>query len=81
MSQNGVCPETKKKPGSGKTIRILLAEDNELNSEILLEILTEREFQVVHAENGQEAVQKFKESAPGEFDIILMDMQMPVMDG
>lgn len=81
MSQNGVCPETKKKPGSGKTIRILLAEDNELNSEILLEILTEREFQVVHAENGQEAVQIFKESAPGEFDIILMDMQMPVMDG
>ncbi len=77
----GDCPETKKRPGSGKTIRILLAEDNELNSEILLEILWERGFQVVHAENGQEAVQKFKESAPGEFDIILMDMQMPVMDG
>ena len=61
--------------------KILLAEDNELNSEILLEILTERGFRAVHAENGQEAVQKFKESAPGEFDIILMDMQMPVMDG
>lgn len=81
MPQSGDCPETKKRPGSGKTIRILLAEDNELNSEILLEILWERGFQVVHAENGQEAVQKFKESAPGEFDIILMDMQMPVMDG
>ena len=49
MSQNGVWPETKKKPGSGKTIRILLAEDNELNSEILLEILTERGFRAVHA--------------------------------
>lgn len=81
MPQNGVWPEIKKKPESGKTIRILLAEDNELNSEILLEILTERGFQTVHAENGQEAVQTFKESAPGEFDIILMDMQMPVMDG
>lgn len=81
MPQTGVWPETKKKPESGKAIRILLAEDNELNSEILMEILTERGFQTVHAENGQEAVQTFKESAPGEFDIILMDMQMPVMDG
>lgn len=81
MPQNGVWPETTKKPGSGKAIRILLAEDNELNSEILMEILTERGFQTAHAENGQEAVQTFKESAPGEFDIILMDMQMPVMDG
>ncbi len=65
----------------GKPIRILLAEDNELNSEILQEILKEKGFQVVHVENGQEAVKKFEKSEPGEFDIILMDMQMPVMDG
>lgn len=81
MSRSSGCPGTKKKPGGGKRIRILLAEDNELNWEILLEILTERGFQVIHAENGQQAVRIFKESTPGEFDIILMDMQMPVMDG
>lgn len=67
--------------GDGKQASILLAEDNELNSEILQEILTERGFRVVHAENGKEAVEAFRESEPGEFDIILMDMQMPVMDG
>lgn len=64
-----------------KSVRILLAEDNELNSEILQEILKEKGFQVVHVENGKEAIKKFEESAPGEFDMILMDMQMPVMDG
>lgn len=66
---------------NGKQVKILLAEDNELNSEILQEILTEKGFQVVHVENGQEAVKRFEESAVGEFDIILMDMQMPLMDG
>lgn len=64
-----------------KPIRILVAEDNELNAEILLEILVEEGFEVVHAENGQRAVEIFQESAEGEIDIILMDMQMPVMDG
>ena len=65
----------------GKPASILLAEDNELNAEILREILTERGFRVVHAENGKEAVELFRKSEPEEFDIILMDMQMPVMDG
>ena len=65
----------------GKQASILLAEDNELNAEILWEILTERGFRVVHAENGKEAVELFRKSEPEEFDIILMDMQMPVMDG
>ena len=66
---------------SEKPIKILVAEDNELNAEILMEILTEEGFEVVHAENGQIAVDLFLESAENEFDVILMDMQMPVMDG
>lgn len=69
------------RPGVGRQANILLAEDNELNSEILQEILRERGFRVVHAENGKAAVEVFRESESGEFDIILMDMQMPVMDG
>ncbi len=64
-----------------KSVCVLLAEDNELNSEILREILQEKGFQVVHVENGREAIKKFEESAPGEFAVILMDMQMPIMDG
>ena len=66
---------------SEKPIKVLVAEDNELNAEILTEILTEEGFEVVHAKNGQLAVDIFQESAENEFDVILMDMQMPVMDG
>ncbi len=65
----------------GRPVKVLMAEDNELNAEILMDILTDEGFEVVHAENGQEAVRRFAESSPGEFDIILMDMQMPVLDG
>ncbi len=64
-----------------KPAKILVAEDNELNAEILIEILNSEGFEVVHAENGQAAVEKFQKSDVGEFDFILMDMQMPVMDG
>ena len=64
-----------------KPAKILVAEDVELNAEILLEILAMEGFQTVHAQNGKEAVEIFQNSQPGEFDIILMDMQMPVMDG
>lgn len=64
-----------------RPVKILVAEDNELNAEILLDILTEEGFDVVHAENGKAAVDLFSSSEIGEFDIILMDMQMPVMDG
>lgn len=64
-----------------RPIKILVAEDVELNAEILLEILTMEGFQAVHAQNGKEAVEIFQNSQPGEFDMILMDMKMPVMDG
>ena len=64
-----------------KGIRILLAEDNEINMEIAAEILSEYGAEVVQAWNGKEAVEKFTASPDYYFDFILMDMQMPVMDG
>lgn len=64
-----------------KPMKILVAEDNELNAEILLEILVDSGFEAELAANGEEALEKFERSNPYEFDVILMDMQMPVMDG
>lgn len=64
-----------------RPVKILIAEDVELNAEILLEILALEGFETVHARNGREALALFEASKIGEFDIILMDMQMPVMDG
>ena len=61
--------------------KILLAEDNMLNMEIAAEILTMNGLEVVQAWNGLEAVERFQASAPYEIDAILMDMQMPQMDG
>lgn len=66
-------------PLAGK--RILVAEDNEINMEIAVEFLTMMGAEVMQAKNGQEAVEQFAQSAPGSVDVILMDMQMPVMDG
>ena len=60
---------------------ILLVEDNELNSEIAVEILNAYGFLVDTAENGAEAVEKVKNSTPGNYDLVLMDVQMPVMNG
>ena len=60
---------------------ILLVEDNELNSEITVEILNGYGCQVDTAENGAEAVKKIKNSKPGDYDLVLMDVQMPVMNG
>lgn len=64
-----------------KPIKILVAEDVELNAEVLLEILALEGFGTAYAKNGKEAVELFERSEPGEFDVILMDMKMPVMDG
>lgn len=61
--------------------RLLLVEDNELNREIALEILGEYGFQLDTAENGVIAVEKIASSTPGSFDLVLMDIQMPLMDG
>ncbi len=64
-----------------KGIRLLLVEDNELNREIAEELLTERGFVVEKAENGQIAVDMVAASSDGYYKLILMDIQMPVMDG
>ena len=61
--------------------RILLAEDNELNREIAAELLGEAGFLVECAENGQVACDMVRQSPPGHYDLILMDIQMPIMDG
>ncbi len=60
---------------------ILLAEDNDLNWEIAQEILSEAGFTLERAENGKICVEKFEESRPGTYDLILMDIRMPVMNG
>ena len=64
---------------SGK--RILLSEDNDLNWEIAEDILTEAGFEVERAENGKVCVESFEKSETGYYDIILMDIRMPVMNG
>ncbi len=64
-----------------KDRRILLVEDNELNREIAAELLEEAGLQVECAENGQLACDMVRASVPGYYDLVLMDIQMPVMDG
>lgn len=64
---------------SGK--RLLLVEDNEINREIAIEILGMTDIQIEEAHNGKEAVEKFQSKEPGYYDVILMDVQMPVMNG
>lgn len=71
----------KKIPEEHYSGRILLAEDNELNQEIAVEILSEAGFQVETAENGRIAVEMVSKSQPGYYKVVLMDVQMPVMDG
>ena len=71
-------------PAAGSDFRgrcILLVEDNELNREIAVELLKQYGFRIDTAENGAEAVEKVKHAAPGDYDLVLMDVQMPVMNG
>lgn len=65
----------------GSDLRILLVEDNEINREIETELLEEMGFSIDPAENGKIAVEKMERAAPGEYSLILMDLQMPVMNG
>lgn len=71
--------QEEKEPLIGR--KILVAEDNELNREILIAMLTEMGAEVLVAVNGSEALDLFEHSKEGEIDAVLMDMQMPVMDG
>ena len=78
--EESVLPVTKE-TDSFKGKRLLLVEDNELNREIAYEILNEYGFIVDTAENGKEAVDKISASKHGDYDLVLMDIQMPVMNG
>ena len=64
-----------------KGLHVLLAEDNELNMEIAEFVLQNEGAEVTKAWNGQEAVELFRKSESGEFDVILMDIMMPVLNG
>ena len=80
------CAEPAHKPSQPnaaklKGKKLLLVEDNALNRELAQEILKEAGFVVDTAEDGEIAVQKMKQAAPGQYDLILMDIQMPRMDG
>ena len=80
------CAEPARKPtqlnaADLKGKKLLLVEDNALNRELAQEILKEAGFAVDTAEDGEIAVQKMRQAAPGQYDLILMDIQMPRMDG
>ena len=64
-----------------KGMRFLCAEDNELNAEILIELLKIEGAECTICENGERLLNTFEQSAPGDYDMILMDVQMPVMNG
>ena len=78
QNNDGILPEA---GFNFKDKHILLVEDNELNREIAVEILTEYGFIVDTAENGAEALEKVSTSKPGTYDLVLMDVQMPIMNG
>ena len=69
------------KKASIKGVNVLLAEDNELNMEIIHTILDKYEAKIEEAYDGQQALEKIRQSKEGEYDLILMDIMMPVMDG
>ena len=73
--------ETAPEEEKERPIHILLAEDNELNREIEMELLMRQGFTVDPVENGWLALGRMEKAAPGDYDLIIMDLQMPVMDG
>ena len=77
-------PHTEKDEPEGNILqgmRFLCAEDNEINAEILTELLKIEGAECTICENGEEILKTFEQSAPGDYDMILMDVQMPVMNG
>lgn len=78
---SGESDSTTEKTNARETLKLLVAEDNELNADIISSILSEEDYEIVIASDGQEALDAFSDSAVGEFAAILMDAQMPVMDG
>lgn len=81
MEECAVHEDDKRGSGTLEGLNILLAEDNELNREIAEFVITRAGASFVSAVNGREAVELFEQSEPGSFDVILMDIMMPVMDG
>ena len=61
--------------------RVLLAEDIMVNAEIIMMLLSMKKMEVEHALNGRIAVEKFAQHGPGYYDAVIMDLQMPIMDG
>jgi len=81
FTSKSVRDDDKKQDTFFKGKKIFLVEDNELNQEIAAEILQEEGFIVDVADDGSVAVEKMKEARPGQYDLILMDIQMPIMNG
>jgi len=73
--------EKDEKTGDFSGMKVLLVDDNEINREIAMMILQESGFEIMTAENGKDALDIIAESTPGEYRLILMDIQMPVMNG
>ena len=71
----------KQNPVPPPSLRILLAEDNEINREIETELLERMGFIVIPVADGREALEKVKEASPGDYDLLILDLQMPVMNG
>ena len=74
-------PKEPEPPADITGLNLLLAEDNELNAEIAMTLLTDKGATVTLAQDGKQAFEMFRDAKPGTFDAILMDMMMPVMDG
>ena len=83
VAANEASKETEQHEDTGSFVgkRLLLAEDNEINMEIAYTVLTQAGFEVEKAANGREALDMVAASEPGYYDAVLMDIQMPVMDG
>lgn len=80
-TENEAAPSKEPDVSDTRGMHLLVAEDNDLNYEVIEELLAMHEITCDHAKNGAECVEKFQTAAPGTYDLILMDMQMPVMDG